>query len=106
MKIKKTKEEILQLLLGVIEETNLLKKKKDQLPLSPDLQLVGAQTSLDSLGFLNLIVAIENALQQELSLSISLSDSTELGDSDGPFRSLDSLADYILQLMQNDVTGL
>ncbi len=106
MKINKTKEEIVQLLLGVVKETNLLRGKKDQLPLTPDLQLVGAESSLDSLGLLNLIVAIENALQKEISQSISLSDLSDLEDPNGSFRSLQSLADYVLQLMQKDVTGL
>jgi len=101
MKIKNTKEEIQKLLLSVVEEINLLRDKKNQLPLSPDLQLIGKETSLDSLGFLNLIVAIENALQNELSLPVSLSDSTELGDAEGPFQSLDNLADYILRQIQN-----
>lgn len=103
MKIIHTKEDIQKLLLGVIEEINLLREKKDRLPLSPDLQLIGTQVSLDSLGFFNLIVAIENAIQRELSLPIALSDSTELGDANGPFQSLDSLADYILRQLHDHV---
>ncbi len=103
MKINKTKEEIVQLLLGVVKETNLLRGKKDQLPLTPDLQLVGVESSLDSLGLLNLIVAIENALQQEFSQSISLSDLSDLGDTNGPFRSLQSLAEHVLHLTGSGV---
>jgi acyl carrier protein len=70
-----------------------------QLSKAPETQLLGSQSILDSMHLVSLIVAIERELEETFSVALTLADERALSMKASPFRSIQSLADYIGMLM-------
>lgn len=94
------RDEILRIILETAGEL----EESDQLSLDGELsehsQLFGEEGVLDSMGLVSLIVAVEQAIQDELSKSVSLADEKALSMRNSPYRSVASLADYALAQIQ------
>jgi acyl carrier protein len=77
--------------------------QKDQ-PL-PDLangsvNLIGRQAVLDSLDLVTLIVDLEQRLEEEYGVSLILVDERAMSQRSSPFRTVQSLTDYIYLLIE------
>jgi acetyltransferase-like isoleucine patch superfamily enzyme/acyl carrier protein len=66
-----------------------------QLIKAPQTRLVGSQSVLDSMQLVNLIVAIEREVEDTFGGAVTLADERALSMKASPFRSIQSLADYI-----------
>ena len=66
-----------------------------QLIKAPETRLLGSQSVLDSMHLVSLIVAIEREVEDTFSLTLTLADERALSVKESPFRSIQSLADYI-----------
>ena len=62
--------------------------------------LFGSGSSLDSLGLVNLIIAIEQNIEDELDLNISIADEKAMSQKSSPFKTIESLLEYILKLIK------
>lgn len=62
-------------------------------------RLFGSEGALDSLGLVSLIVGVEQALQDELGVTVSLADEKALSQRHSPYRTVGSLAEYAANLM-------
>lgn len=62
--------------------------------------LFGRGTSLDSLAFVSLLVDVEQQVNEQLSILITLADDRALSQKKSPFRTIRSLTDYICMLIQ------
>jgi D-alanine--poly(phosphoribitol) ligase subunit 2 len=60
----------------------------------PETRLYGRQGALDSLGLVSLIVALEQALEDEFQVTVALADERALSQTQSPFRTIRSLAEY------------
>jgi acyl carrier protein len=63
-------------------------------PVAADTPLFGETGLLDSVGLVSLVVAVEQALQDELGLQVGLADERALSQRTSPYRTVGSLADY------------
>ena len=70
-----------------------------QLSKAPETQLLGSQSILDSMHLVSLIVAIEREVEETFGVALTLADERALSMKASPFRSIQSLADYIGMLM-------
>ena len=70
-----------------------------QLIKAPETQLLGSQSVLDSMRLVSLIVTIERELEDAFGVALTLADERALSMKASPFRSIQSLADYIGILM-------
>jgi acyl carrier protein len=68
--------------------------------LASDTRLIGREAVLDSMGLVNLIVEVEQRLEEEFDVVVVLADERAMSQKQSPFRSVQSLADYIAQLVQ------
>ena len=66
-----------------------------QLIKAPETRLLGSQSVLDSMHLVSLIVAIEREVEDTLGMALTLADERALSMNASPFRSIQSLADYI-----------
>ncbi len=66
---------------------------------SPDQALMGSGSKLDSIGLVNLIVAVEQNLQDALGVPLSLANERAFSLTHSPFRDVQSLARYIQELI-------
>lgn len=56
--------------------------------------LFGRQGLLDSMGLVSLVIAVEQAIEDELGVSVSLADARALSQRASPYRTIGSLAEY------------
>jgi acyl carrier protein len=66
-----------------------------QLIKAPETRLLGSQSVLDSMRLVTLIVTIEREVEDAFGVTLTLADERALSMKASPFRSIQSLADYI-----------
>jgi len=66
-----------------------------QLIKAPETRLLGSQSVLDSMHLVSLIVTIEREVEDIFGVALTLADERALSMKASPFRSIQSLADYI-----------
>ena len=66
-----------------------------QLIKAAETRLLGSQSVLDSMHLVSLIVAIEREVEDMFGVTLTLVDERALSMKESPFRSIQSLADYI-----------
>ena len=59
-----------------------------------DTPLFGREGFLDSMGLVTCVVAVEQAIEDELGVSVSLADDRALSQRTSPYRTVGTLADY------------
>ncbi len=62
--------------------------------ITDETPLYGEGSALDSLSLVSLVIAIEQAIEDDLGVSISLADDKAMSQANSPFRSITSLAKY------------
>jgi len=70
-----------------------------------ELVLLGKGAVLDSLGLVSTILAIEGRIRDDLDLSLTLASEAAFSRSTSPFRTVATLADYILELTSGSEIG-
>jgi acyl carrier protein len=91
---------ITQSLFNVIDEFNRTLPAEKRLMKAPDTTLVGGNGALDSVGLVNLIVATEQRIEEDFGIPISLADERAMSQEKSPFRTVDTLVNYIALLLQ------
>ena len=97
--IMKNNGKIIQSIMDAVDEINERYPDEKKLPKSVDTILTGESGKLDSLGLVTFIVAVEERIQNDLGITISLAD--EIGKVDGALRTAETLADYIANELQS-----
>jgi acyl carrier protein len=87
-------------ILDALKELNQLLPLEQQLPVSSSTALYGAAGQLDSLGLVNLILLVEERVQSEFGVEITLSDDRVISQQDSPFRNVQALAEHVCMLVE------
>ncbi len=95
-----SRDKIIQTIFDVIDELKQQVPVIQQLDKSVDTVLFGQSGQLDSLGLVNLIVATEQKIEEELGVAMTLADEKALSRKSSPFRTIGTLADYISLLLE------
>ena len=95
-------EKVIKLIFDVIDEVNEQFPKGRQLKKSVDTVLFGNSGELDSLGLVNFIIATEQKIEEELDVTISLTDERAMSQKNSPFKTVGTLADYITLLLEEE----
>ena len=96
-------EKITQLIFDGIDDINTQLSKEQQLEKSINTALYGEEGKLDSLGLVNFIVAVEQKIQDELGLNITLATEKAMSQKHSPFKSVQSLLNYLTLLLEENV---
>lgn len=96
------REKVIDAIHRAIDQVNQLRPEGFKLPKTLDTVLLGESGTLDSLGFVNLVVAAEEQLEQSLGRPIVLTDEEALTAPTGPFRTVGSLVDHVLSILATD----
>ena len=87
------KEEIVKLIVETARDL-----ESDEIKLADDInsntQLFGKEGVFDSMGLVTLIVAVEQAIEDQFEASVALADEKALSQARSPYRTVDSLAEY------------
>jgi len=92
-----SKEKVNEIIFKCVDETNI----EDGTNISKDLNIIlmGTDSEIDSLGLVNLIVVIEEAINIEFDVSITLADEKAMSQRISPFKTLDTLSNYVTSLL-------
>lgn len=91
--MKATRETLIGLITSAIQES---------VPsASPDSEsaLIGAGRIVDSIGLVTMLVGVEQRAASELGQAVSLMDERAMSQTKSPFRTVGTLADYLLELL-------
>lgn len=95
----KNSEKTLNIIYSAIDDINQELPKKQQIGKDPDENIFGDKGKLDSLGLVNLIVAIEGKIYDELEENIVIANEKAMSMKNSPFRTVGSLNDFIMELL-------
>ncbi len=93
------KDKIIELIYGTIDEINEHRGPEEQISKTEDIKLLGQNSVLDSLGLVNLIVNLEENINNKFNVSISIVDEKAMSLKHSPFRNVEALADYLVDLL-------
>ncbi len=94
------KEKVSQSILKAIGELNEQLPRELQLKKSTKTVIFGRDGKLDSLGLVNLLVAIEQNIEDEFDVSITIADERAMSQKHSPFKTIGTLANYIDMLLK------
>ncbi|MBK5940373.1 hypothetical protein [Halochromatium roseum] len=93
-----TNDDIQKIIFDALAMANNGREADSQIPLSTETQLYGTGGHLDSMGLVSFLVDIEESLQDS-GIYISLSDERAMSQQNSPFRDVQSLSGFIVQLI-------
>ena len=69
--------------------------------ISSETSLYGAESPLDSIGFVTLVISIEQMINEKYDSQISLADEKAMSMKNSPFRNISTLKNYIKRLLES-----
>ena len=96
---EKIEKIIIDALKQVYDDQNISFK----IDLNSDIKLFGSEANLDSLGLINLIVAVEQKIEDIFETVITLADERAMSQDLSPFESIMSLTDYIEIILEEKI---
>ena len=94
------RQTVLRLVFETMDEINETLPEDRQLEKSNGTQLLGRDGKLDSLGLVSFIILLEQRIDEELGKGITLADERAMSRTKSPFRNVENLTDYILELLE------
>ena len=94
-------EKILNLIIRSVKEVNEQLIEDKDLEQSAETILFGKEGKLDSLALVNLLVAIEQNIEDEYDITITIADEKAMSQERSPFRTIGTLVDYIDMLIND-----
>jgi acyl carrier protein len=92
---------VLEVIYKAIDESNEQLSADKRLLKLPGTILLGPGSVLDSLGFVNLIVAVEQNVDEEFGTSLTLANDRAFSMTHSPFRTVEGLTSYIIVLLKD-----
>ncbi len=93
------KEKIQQSIFNSIDSLNAQLPNEVNIEKANNTALFGSGSRLDSLDFINLVVAVEQNIEDEFDVTITLADERAMSQETSPFRTVGTLTDYIEMLL-------
>ena len=96
------KNKIEKIIFESIKELNLQLPSERQLTTSMDTILFGNGAKLDSLGLVTLLVIIEQNIEDEYNIVLTIADEKAMSQKNSPFRTIESLSKYIYLILDEE----
>ena len=97
------RQTVLRLVFETMDEINETLPEDRQLEKSSETHLLGRDGKLDSLGLVSFIILLEQRIDEELGRGITLADESAMSRTKSPFRTVENLTDYILELLKETI---
>jgi D-alanine--poly(phosphoribitol) ligase subunit 2 len=96
------RDQVTECVLSAIENLNDQLPEEQHVEKSATAKLFGQDAPLDSLGLVNLIVAVEEQIADDLDLELTLANEKAMSRRTSPFQSADKLIDFIEELIKEE----
>ena len=93
------REDILSLVYSAMDEIDPLTVNGSALAKSPATPLFGSDSGVDSLTFVNLVVALEGQIQKKFGKAVILVDEDNMAAEEHPFRTIGTLTEYVERVL-------
>ena len=93
------RKEVISLVLSSLKDILIQREITYKGNTNEDTYLIGGNSLVDSLGLVTLVTDLEQKLNDEYGFALTLADDRAMSQRNSPFRTVGSLADYILQLI-------
>ena len=90
---------VTDVIFSAVDEYNEQATASHKLEKATGTVLMGPDGALDSLELVRLIISVEQAVAEELGETITLADDKAMSQRNSPFLTIQTLADYITQLL-------
>lgn len=84
----------------VVDQLNSSLAPEQRLEKSPGTVLIGDAAVLDSLGLVNLVVALEQQIEHEFGVYVPLTENPDLLEEGGMCSTLGNLTEYVITLVE------
>ncbi|GBD88598.1 hypothetical protein BMS3Abin03_02534 [bacterium BMS3Abin03] len=95
-------DKVYKCIIKTIEEFNEELDKKVDISKGRETELFSGNSVLDSLGLVNLIVAIEENLAEEFDTNITITSEKAMSRRVSPFLNVGTLTDYITEILKEE----
>ncbi|HMO57684.1 MAG TPA: hypothetical protein PKA05_09905 [Roseiflexaceae bacterium] len=93
------RSEVLALVTAALAEVLEQNGTPSSEPLGEETYLIGRRAVIDSLGMVTLIVDLEQRIDEEHGVALTLADERAMSQKNSPFRTVGTLADYVVGLI-------
>ena len=100
------KEKIIGIIIQSLENLNEEWNNPDLEHIDVGTRIYGSGGNVDSLGLVTLITDLEERLESEFLREIVLADEKAMSQQNSPFRSVESLSNYIEHLIQSETRNV
>lgn len=98
-------EKVLKTIFSSIDEINEQLPVEGKMATSVDASLFGDDGTLDSLGLISLITTIEQRIEEDFGMMVTLlEDIADLG-SENPFRDVKTLTEFVVRILEKKADG-
>jgi len=91
---------MLPLIYEAIDELN--ETLDEPIETSDSTQLFGSKSKLDSMGLVSLIVTVERLIEEKYDKTVTLASEKAFSRSSSPFRTVQTLSEYISELLAEE----
>ncbi|MFN2398615.1 MAG: hypothetical protein ABR543_08225 [Gemmatimonadaceae bacterium] len=100
------KQAIVEVMIGILQATldaHVLEAGGEAVQATADLPLIGEDAAVASMALVSFIADVESTLMETYNLSLTLVSERALSRKKSPFRTVNTLADYVLELVESPV---
>ena len=97
--------DVAEIIYEAIDELNEEISGSKKISKEPDTVLFGHDSLLDSLGLVNLIITVEGLITDKFDLNITIVNEKAMSQKNSPFKSVQTLSDFILTLIESESNG-
>lgn len=91
------KDKIIAIIYEAFNEINQKLPEEKILLRTEDTIILGKRGKLDSLGLVSLLILVEEKIEEQFNTTVTLADEKAMAAQSSPFRSVQTLAHYILK---------
>ena len=99
------RNKILKGIYVAIDEVNEQLPEDQNLEKSLETVLLGSSGKLESVNLVNLLVAIEENIEEAFDIPISITDERAVSEKNSPFRTVETLCNFMLNLLDEKQNG-
>lgn len=100
-----TRDRAIKVIYSAFDEINSEKGPEGKLVESEDTNLMGPGASLDSFELVVLVLSVESKVAYEFDVVVTLADEKAMSQRSSPFRTVATLANYIVHLIEESNRG-
>jgi hypothetical protein len=100
------KQALIDLMIEILQGTldsHRLDEGGDAVQATADLPLIGEDAAVASMALVSFIADVESTLAENYNLTLTLVSERALSRKKSPFRTIEALADYVFELVENPV---